>query len=87
MSHKKIKRSVYLPLVFLVYLAFMAYVGRGYYYSGQYLRYFGTIGASIVVIILLRWALKRRESLKEQRENEQQYGLYKKEDETDNNIK
>lgn len=87
MSHKKFKRSTYLPLAFLAYLAIMAYMGRGYYFSGQYLRYFGTIGVSLVVIILLRWALKRREFLQEQRKNEQQYGPYKTEDQTDNNKK
>lgn len=84
MKHKKIKRSTFLPLAFLVYLAFMAYIGRGYFYSGEYLRYFGTIGVSLVVIILLRWALKRREFLQKQREDEQQYGPYKIEDEAKN---
>ncbi len=66
----KIKRSTALPLLFLVYLAVMSYIGRGEFQQGHYLYYFGIIGATLVVIVLLHFTLKRRERLRREREED-----------------
>lgn len=54
------KRSTLTPLILLAYLAVMAYTGRGELYQGHYLFYFGIIGATLIVILLLHIFLKRR---------------------------
>lgn len=64
------KKSTWLPLVLLVYLAVMAYIGRGEFLAGNYLYYFGIIGASLLCIILLRYFLRRREKLAQEREQD-----------------
>ncbi|MGN1237637.1 MAG: hypothetical protein ACI4UW_01790 [Muribaculaceae bacterium] len=73
---KKFKRSTFLPLALLVYLSFMAYIGRGYLLSGDYLYYFGILTGSLLVIILLHFSLKRKEAMQEKRNNENEYGTY-----------
>lgn len=76
-NRSKLRRSTYLPLALTLYLAFMAYVGRSYLLNGEYMYYFGVIGVSLVVIILLHFSLKRREALKEKRNNDNSsYGRY-----------
>lgn len=64
----KVKRSTLLPLILLVYLAVMAYIGRGEFLAGNYLYYFGIIGATLLCIILLHFFLKKRERLRAERE-------------------
>ncbi len=54
------KRSTYLPLILLVYLAIMSYVGRGEFYAGNYGYYFGIIGCTLVCIVLLHFFLKKQ---------------------------
>lgn len=66
----KYKRSTILPLLLLAYLAFMSYLGFDYFRSGNYLYYFGIIGATLIIIILLHFSLKRREKMREEREND-----------------
>ena len=73
---RRFKRSTILPLALLAYACFMAYVGRGYYYSGEYLHYFGVLGATLVVLILLHFSLKRKEAMQEKRNKETEYGTY-----------
>lgn len=55
------KRSTVIPLLLLVYLAVMSYIGRGEFFAGNYLYYFGIIGITLVAIVLLHFTLKRRE--------------------------
>ena len=74
MSNKP-KRSTVIPLCLLVYLAVMAWVGRGRLQAGEYLYYFGVIGGSLAIIALLYWSLRRKEALRERRE-EELYGTY-----------
>ncbi len=74
MSNKP-KRSTVIPLCLLVYLAIMAWVGRGRLQAGEYLYYFGVIGGSLAIIALLYWSLRRKEALRERRE-EELYGTY-----------
>ena len=66
----KTKKSTWLPLLLLVYLFVMAYIGRGQVAAGKYLQYFGVMGVSLLVIVLLHFVLKRKEKLKNIRENE-----------------
>lgn len=68
----KIKRSTVLPLVLAVYLAVMAYIGYPEYAAGRTsaLYYFGIIGITVVILILLHFNLKRREKLRREREND-----------------
>lgn len=61
---KKIKKSTLLPLILLIYLAFMAYQGLPYFYAGRYTYYFGIILATLIIIILLHFTLKHRERQK-----------------------
>lgn len=60
-SKPRVRRSVWLPAVLLVYLAVMSYIGLPEFKAGHYLYYFGVIGITLVVIFLLHIFLKRRE--------------------------
>ena len=66
----KYKKSTYVPLMLFLYLCVMSIVGYDYFLDGQYLFYFGIIGITLVIIILLHFSLKRRESLRRQREDD-----------------
>lgn len=79
MSHRP-KRSTVIPLCLLVYLAVMAWVGRARLEAGEYLYYFGVIGGSLLIIALLYWSLRRKEALRDRRE-EELYGTYSDNDE------
>lgn len=68
----KTKKSTWLPLLLLVYLMVMAYVGRGQVAAGKYLQYFGVMGVSLLVIVLLHFTLKHKERLKKLRENDEE---------------
>ncbi len=57
----KTKKSTWLPLILLVYLLVMAYIGRQQVVAGKYLQYFGVLGVSLVVIVLLHFVLKKKE--------------------------
>lgn len=70
MKKRKLKKSTTIPLLLLVYLAFMAFIGFDYFRAGNYLMYFGTIGVTLVVIIILHFALKRSERLRKEREED-----------------
>lgn len=78
-NRKKIKRSVVFPLIMLAYLAAMAWIGRDRLDRGEYLYYFGIIGAGIVIIVLLYLSLRKKEELQQRRE-QQQYGTYSDEE-------
>ena len=85
MSKSKIKRSVVFPLVLLAYLAFMAWIGRDRLARGEYLYYFGIIGISLLIIVLLYFSLRKKEQLRDRREQEleqNQYTTYADEEDT-----
>lgn len=69
---KKIPRSTLIPLILLIYLAVMSYIGYGDYASGKStpLFYFGVIGITLLVIFLLHLSLKRRDRLRREREDD-----------------
>ncbi len=66
----RLKKSTVIPIVLMVYLAVMAYIGRSELYDGHYLYYFGIIGITLIVIVLLHFSLKRRERLRRERESD-----------------
>ena len=57
------KRYDIIALLLVIYLAVMAYFGRGMLLSGNYWEYFSIIG--------VRWAMKRREKIREERRKKQ----------------
>lgn len=65
----KAKRSTIIPLILLVYLAVMATIGWDDYAAGRNsaLHYFGVITATLAIIVLLHFSLKRRERLRRER--------------------
>ena len=65
----KIQRSVLIPAVLAGYLAVMAVIGWPDYASGRTsaLQYFGTIGVTLIILVLLHFNLKRRERLRRER--------------------
>ena len=50
-----------IPAILTVYLAVMAYIGRGELRDGNYAYYFGVIIITLACIILLRYNLVQRE--------------------------
>lgn len=68
---KHIKKSTIIPLTLLAYLAIMSILGLSYFHAGRYIYYFGIIGITLLIIILLHFVLKKREQLQRKRENEQ----------------
>ncbi len=68
----KTKKSTWLPLILLVYLLVMAYIGRQQLVAGKYLQYFGVLGVSLIVIVLLHFVLKKKERMQEERGSEDQ---------------
>ncbi len=60
----KIRRSTTIPLILLVYLGVMSYIGYPEFQQGHYLFYFGVIGLTLAIILLLRIFLKKRERYK-----------------------
>ncbi len=68
------KRSTIIPLALLAYLGVMSYVGYPIYEEGNYLKYFGIIGCTLLIIVLLHFALKKRERLRREREEDLRKG-------------
>ena len=63
-------KAVVIPLALLVYLGVMSYIGLPMYHAGGYFQYFGIIGVSLLVIVLLHFSIKRRERLRREREED-----------------
>lgn len=66
---KKLSKTILLPGALLIYLVGMAVACYPAYEAGEYsaFYYFGVLGASLIVVILLYFALKRKERLKRER--------------------
>ena len=66
------RKPIIVPALLLIYLGVMAYVGYPAYKAGTFsgLYYFGCIGATLLIIILLHFSLKRREELRNKRNQE-----------------
>lgn len=66
------EKSVLIPLLLLVYLAVMSYIGYADYAAGitSPLYYFGIITATLLVIFLLHLSLKHKERLRRKRNDD-----------------
>jgi len=64
------KKSTWLPLLLLVYLAAMAWIGRGELLAGHYGYYFGITGFTLLCIIALHFFLRKREQLARERNSD-----------------
>lgn len=71
MPSRKYKRSTVIPIALLIYLAIMSAIGYKSYRIGAMSagEYFGIIAATLVVISLLHFFIKKREKIREEREN------------------
>lgn len=67
----KLQRSTLIPLLLLVYLGVMSYIGYPEYQQGHYLYYFGVIGVTLVIIGILHLFLKKRERQRQQNDHRQ----------------
>lgn len=66
MSTKKIPRHILYPLIMLIYLGVMAWIGRDrLLVEKNYLYYFGVIAADLVVIFGVYFFVKKRDKLRE----------------------
>lgn len=69
-NRKRIPRSTLIPALLVIYLAVMAWIGWPEYAAGRTsaLYYFGIICATLAVIVLLHFNLKKRDKLRAERE-------------------
>ncbi len=59
------KKSNLITIILLIYLGVLSVWGwNDYKNSGDYMQYFATIGTSVVVILLLRYVLNKREKMR-----------------------
>lgn len=61
----KLRRSTFIPVLLLIYLGVMSYIGYPEFQQGHYLYYFGVIGVTLVIIAILHLFLKKKERLRE----------------------
>lgn len=68
MPRRKLKRSTAIPAALVAYLAVMSVIGYKGYRNGATSpgEYFGIIGATLVVIALLHFFIKKRERLRDE---------------------
>lgn len=66
----KAKRSTVIPMMLFIYLLVMSALGYSGYASGTTSgrQYFGIIGATMAVIVLLHFNIKRRDRLHNERQ-------------------
>ncbi len=63
----KLRLSTLIPIILLIYLGVMSYIGYPEFENGNYLYYFGVIGITLVIIVILHFYLKRREAIRRNR--------------------
>ena len=67
---KRFKKSVFIPLVLLIYLLVMAYMGRDKFLAGSYVEYFGILLVTLFCILLLFFTLRKQEEVRERKRRE-----------------
>lgn len=69
---KHLPRYIVIPAALLVYLIIMAMYAYDSWAEGlmSSLQYFGTIGVTLAVIIVLSWSLRRRDRLRRERQQD-----------------
>lgn len=65
----KLQRSTIIPILLLIYLGVMSYIGYPEFQQGNYLYYFGVIGVTLILICVLHLFLKKQERLREERKH------------------
>lgn len=73
---KKIKQSVIVPVCLAIYLGIMAYIGRDNFTSDNKFTYYSVLAVSLVIIVILHFVLRKKEYLRQRRQEELQYGRY-----------
>ena len=73
---KKIKQSVIVPVCLAIYLGIMAYIGRDNFASDNKFTYYSVLAVSLVIIVILHFVLRKKEHLRQRRQEELQYGRY-----------
>ena len=73
---KKIKQSVIVPVCLAIYLGIMAYIGRDNFTSDNKFTYYSVLAVSLVIIVILHFVLRKKEHLRQRRQEELQYGRY-----------
>lgn len=64
-------RYIWLPMLLGVYFLFMTfYFGIDLLKSGEQVRFWCTVGAELVILVALAFFLKKREKLRQEREND-----------------
>lgn len=58
----------------LIYLTVMSYIGFPEFEQGNYLYYFGVIGVTLFIILLVHLYLKKREDLRAERQRRRHLG-------------
>ncbi len=66
------KKHKLIPLALLAYLIVMSFIGYDNYIEGRYsaMHYFGTIGGTLLVNVILFISLRKREQLRREREED-----------------
>lgn len=64
-------KYIWLPTLLFLYFLFMTfYFGLDLLRSGEYFRFWATVGAELIVIIALVFFLKKRDRLRKEREDD-----------------
>lgn len=77
------RRSTWLPLILAVYLAVMAVIGYG---DDKNKYYWWILAGSVLIIIALAWALRKKEAYREQHLRELEDAEYGRYEEADDNV-
>lgn len=67
---KRIRKSVFIPSLLLIYLAIMAYMGRDKLLAGIYLEYFGILIVTLLCITILFFTMRKQEQIRDRKQRE-----------------
>ena len=67
---KRIRKSVFIPSLLLIYLAIMAYMGRDKLLAGNYLEYFGILIVTLLCITILLFTMRKQEQIRDRKQRE-----------------
>lgn len=65
-----------MPVILLLVLAVMGYMGLDLLRTGHGLRYFSTLAGGLVIIALIYWRLRKKEKARMKAADDAQYGPY-----------
>lgn len=69
---RHLDKSIIIPAALLAYLGVMAYMAWPEYKKGNFsaLEYFGVIGITLVVVVVLHFIIRKRDRLRREREQD-----------------